>query len=56
MDLNALKKLALGNAIPATRAEKPCGICTRPMLVAPGQIAYYHKACRKFRHNRKAGV
>lgn len=35
------------------RDEMPCKVCRKPMLVAPGQIAYYHKACRKFRHNKK---
>ena len=29
--------------------EKPCQLCKYPMKVADGQIAYYHKCCRKFR-------
>ena len=23
-----------------------CKLCKQPMMVAPGQIAYYHRACR----------
>lgn len=38
---------------PAPKREKEnCKICKKPMLVAPGQIAKYHKACRAKRHNK----
>lgn len=33
------------------REEFPCRVCTRPMLVGRGQLAYYHAECRPFRHN-----
>lgn len=29
------------------REEKICGMCRKPMLVSAGQLAYFHKACRK---------
>ena len=32
-----------------TRTEKPCLMCSKPMLVAKGQEAYYHKQCRRLR-------
>ncbi len=32
--------------------KKKCEICKKPMLVAMGQIAKYHKECRKLRHNK----
>lgn len=38
---------------PEPRTKKKCGICKKFMLVAPGQIAKYHKTCRKLRHNKK---
>lgn len=28
------------------RAEKPCAVCFKPMLAAPGEKAKYHKSCR----------
>lgn len=34
------------------RKKKACAICGEAMLVAPGQIAKYHGACRKLRHNK----
>lgn len=32
------------------RHEKNCEVCSQPMLVAEGQIAKYHAACRKLRN------
>ncbi len=29
------------------REEKICGMCRKPMLVSAGQLAYFHKECRK---------
>lgn len=33
------------------REEFPCRVCTKPMLVGRGQLAYFHAECRPFRHN-----
>ncbi len=38
------------------RAEEPCRICGEIMYVAIGQEAFYHKKCRKFRHNRSKAL
>lgn len=37
------------------RRIKPCKICKGEMLVGIGQEAFYHKQCRKERHNKKKG-
>lgn len=29
------------------REERLCGKCQKPMLVSAGQLAHFHKACRK---------
>jgi hypothetical protein len=34
--------------LPAQEREKKiCGMCQKPMLVSAGQLAYFHKECRK---------
>ncbi len=48
-DMNKLFKRY--SPVPAkARFEKGCLMCHTPMLVSDGQVAYYHKECRK---NRK---
>lgn len=37
---------------PEPRTKKKCAICKKDMLVAKGQIAKYHKSCRKLRNNK----
>lgn len=32
-------------------AKQDCVVCGKPMAIAPGQLAYYHKECRKNRYN-----
>lgn len=39
--------------IPTDRLKQDCQICGKPMLVANGQVAKYHKECRHLRHNKK---
>ena len=36
----------------ANRGREKCRICKKDMLVAMGQEAYFHKQCRKLRHNK----
>lgn len=34
------------------REEFPCKICHKPMLVGSGQIAYFHKECKRLRSKK----
>lgn len=37
-----------GEITPAQNREaRPCRFCHKPMMVAAGQVAYYHSECRK---------
>lgn len=46
-----------GELIPAQdREARPCRYCHKPMMVAAGQIAFYHKECRSIKRSfRKQG-
>lgn len=44
-------RLSVEDPIPRSDKKK-CAVCKKPMLVAMGQIAKYHKECRKLRHNK----
>lgn len=36
------------DALPAQpREEMLCGMCRKPMMVSAGQLAHFHKECRK---------
>lgn len=35
------------------REARECFYCHRPMMVSAGQVAYFHKACRKKQRSRR---
>ena len=40
----------IASLAPEPRQERPCEGCGKPMVVAQGQIARYHKECRKLKN------